>query len=137
MPNKENIIGKGRLYSSTNQPERRGRRKRLVNILTKDYRLSIDDARDIMAYVLGSTRSELHDQSRDESAPAYMLAAISCMQQLIKRGNMSEFISAVEFQDRKSKGMQYDLSGLSDDALLKIAEIIQNDRQRKENEQEQ
>ena len=64
MPNKENIIGKGNRFSSTNQPKRNGRRRRLETILRDDYKLSIDDIRAMMSKGLLSTRSGVEDVGR-------------------------------------------------------------------------
>jgi len=126
------MAGKGKQFTSEYQPRRNGRRKKIVNVLNRDYHLSIDDARAVVSYALTSPLSELKDRTQDETTPTYMLAVIASIRQLIKKGSMADFISAVEFQDRKGTRDMYDLSNLSDEALLKIAEIIQNDRKDRE-----
>ncbi len=138
MPNKENIIGKGNRFSSTNQPKRNGRRRRLETILRDDYKLSIDDIRAMMSKGLLSTRSELKTLAEDPATPAYMLAVASGISQLIRKGEMQGLLSAAEFigkDDKASKPAKYDMSSLSDEALFRIAEIIEDERRKNEQAQ--
>ena len=94
MPNPENVIGKGRLFSSTNQPANKGRKKSVFNqIRDKVYaeeglRLSREDCYKLCASLIELPVEELKTIYKDPTSPAWVVSIVGAILNDIKFGRM-------------------------------------------------
>lgn len=92
MPNPENVIGKGKLFSSTNQPANRGRKKSVYNELIEKVRveegicLSREDCYKLCATLINLPISKLKELAKDETSAAWVVSIISAILTDIKFG---------------------------------------------------
>ncbi len=92
MPNPENVIGKGKLFSSTNQPANRGRKKSVYNELIEKVKveegicLSREDCYKLCATLINLPISKLKELAKDETSAAWVVSIISAILTDIKLG---------------------------------------------------
>lgn len=92
MPNPENVIGKGKLFSSTNQPANRGRKKSVYNELIEKVKveegicLSREDCYKLCATLINLPISNLKELAKDETSAAWVVSIISAILTDIKLG---------------------------------------------------
>lgn len=68
----ERIKGKGRRFTSENQPPNRGRKPKLYTIAKKAYNLSYADFKDMRCYLMQLSRKELEDISMANDTPIWI-----------------------------------------------------------------
>ena len=73
MPNPENVIGKGNRFSSTNQPQRSGRKPKLYTVAKKAYNVSREEWNEVKLYLLQSTPAEIDRIIGDKNTPMWVL----------------------------------------------------------------
>lgn len=92
MPNPENVIGKGKLFSKTNQPANRGRKKSVYNELIEKVKveegicLSREDCYKLCATLINLPISKLKELAKDETSAAWVVSIISAILTDIKLG---------------------------------------------------
>lgn len=67
------IKGKGNRFSSTNQPQNRGRKPKLYTIAKKVYNVSRDEWDRVKLHILQCTRDELDGIINDKETPIWVL----------------------------------------------------------------
>lgn len=82
------IKGKGKLFSSTNQPANRGRKPKLYTTAKKGYDIEITEFREVSKYLLQCTRLELAQLADDPSTPVWVENIAKALLQDIKNGRM-------------------------------------------------
>ena len=82
MPNPKNIIGKGNRFSSTNQPQGRGRKPRLYTLAARAYGVSREEWNRTKLYLLQLPEGEMDCLAADGDTPAWVKMQCS----VIKRG---------------------------------------------------
>ena len=68
----EHIKGKGNRFSSTNQPQNRGRKPKLYTIAKKAYGLSYEEYKDMRLYLMQLTKEELEELSKGKDTPIWV-----------------------------------------------------------------
>lgn len=85
MPNAKNVIGKGRKFSSTNQPENRGRKPSLYRQLIRSCEVegqplpSREDFYKVVAFLLERTRAELQEIKDLPDTPIWVQSIIGAI----------------------------------------------------------
>ena len=69
----EHIKGKGNRFSSTNQPENRGRKPKLYTIAKKAYNVSREEWNEVKMYLLQCTPQEIDKIIGKEDTPMWVL----------------------------------------------------------------
>lgn len=69
----EHIKGKGKRFSSTNQPPNRGRKPKLYTIAKKAYNISYDEWKEVVVYVMQCTKKEVEDIIEKEDTPMWVI----------------------------------------------------------------
>jgi hypothetical protein len=69
----EHIKGKGNRFSSTNQPQNRGRKPKLYTIAKKAYGLSYEEYKEMRMYLMQLSKKELEELAKDESTPMWVV----------------------------------------------------------------
>lgn len=69
----EHIKGKGNRFSSTNQPQNRGRKPKLYTIAKKAYNVSREEWNDTKLYLLQCSPSELDKIINNQDTPMWVL----------------------------------------------------------------
>jgi hypothetical protein len=72
MPNPENVIGKGNRFSSTNQPQRSGRKPKLYTIAKKSYGISLDEFKEVVNYLWQLPKDEVKEIAERGDTPIWM-----------------------------------------------------------------
>ena len=66
-------IGKyGNKFTSTNQPNNRGRKPKLYSIAKKVYRITVDEWRDVTLFLMPCTKSEVEEIANDAKTPIWV-----------------------------------------------------------------
>lgn len=137
MPNPQNVIGKGRLYSKDYQPANRGRKPRLYTLAKTAYNVGWDEFRDVMLMVMQMTKAELEALTKDEETPAWVVniaraiykdtgkGRIDALRELMDRA----FGKVPQRNEVSLSAAPEDVTGIPTDALLKMHEIAQRARQ--------
>lgn len=73
MANYEYIKGKGNRFSSTNQPQNRGRKPKLYTIAKKAYNISREEWNEVKLFLLQSTQQEIDKIIKREDTPMWVL----------------------------------------------------------------
>lgn len=85
MPNPKNVIGKGRKFSSTNQPENRGRKPSMYRQLIAQCEIkgkplpSREDFYKVVAFLLERTRAELQEIKDLPDTPIWVQSIIGAI----------------------------------------------------------
>ena len=69
----EHKKGKGNRFSSTNQPQNRGRKPKLYTIAKKAYGLSYEEYKEMRMYLMQLSKKELEELAKDESTPMWVV----------------------------------------------------------------
>ena len=69
----EHIKGKGNRFSSTNQPQNRGRKPKLYTISKKAYNVSREEWNEVKLYLLQCTPSEIDEIIDKKDTPMWVL----------------------------------------------------------------
>lgn len=69
----EHIKGKGNRFSSTNQPQNRGRKPKLYTIAKKAYNVSREEWNEVKLYLLQCTPSEIDEIIDKKDTPMWVL----------------------------------------------------------------
>lgn len=94
MPNPENIVGKGREFSSTYQPANRGRKKSVFAQLKEQVKatqgvcISRDDCYKLCAMLIEQPIDNLKEIYKDSSSPAWVVSVVGAIMTDIKLGRM-------------------------------------------------
>lgn len=95
MPNAKNVIGKGRKFSSTNQPPNRGRKPSLYRQLISSCEVegrpmpSREDFYKVVAFLLERTRGELEEISSLSDTPIWVQSIIGSIFEDLKNGRIT------------------------------------------------
>lgn len=87
MPNAKNVIGKGRKFSSTNQPPNRGRKPSLFRSMVEKWdndgtpKPSKEDYNKMIGYLMERTSEELTIIASDPGTPIWVSTIIKAMQE--------------------------------------------------------
>lgn len=94
MPNPENIVGKGREFSSTYQPANRGRKKSVFAQLKEQVKatqgvcISRDDCYKLCAMLIEQPIDNLKEIYKDPPSPAWVVSVVGAIMTDIKLGRM-------------------------------------------------
>lgn len=95
MPNPKNIAGKGNRFSSTNQPENRGRKPSLYRQLIGRCEVegkpipSREDFYKVVAFLLERTRAELNEINALPDVPIWVQSIIGAIFEDLKNGRIT------------------------------------------------
>lgn len=95
MPNPKNIAGKGNRFSSTNQPENRGRKPSLYRQLISSCEVeghpipSREDFYKVVAFLLERTRAELNEINALPDTPIWVQSIIRAIFEDLNNGRIT------------------------------------------------
>ena len=73
MAGYDNIKGKGNRFSSTNQPENRGRKPHLYTLAKKGYNIGKEEFYDVLMYLMQLPKPELKNIAESEKHPVWVV----------------------------------------------------------------
>lgn len=73
MSSYEYIKGRGKRFTSDNQPPNRGRKPKLYTVLKDAYGLSYEEYKRAQLYVMQLSKAEAEELSRDASTPMFVV----------------------------------------------------------------
>lgn len=80
-------IGKyGNKFTSTNQPANRGRKPKLYSIAKKVYRITLDEWRDVVLYLMQCSKAELEAIANDADTPIWVANICLAMYKDTRKG---------------------------------------------------
>ena len=91
----EHIKGKGNRFSSTNQPENRGRKPKLYTIAKKAYNVSREEWNDVKMYLLQCTPQEIDKIIGKEDTPMWVLILARGLKRNAAKG-MTDVLDGME-----------------------------------------
>ena len=91
----ENIKGKGNRFSSTNQPENRGRKPKLYTIAKKAYNVSREEWNEVKMYLLQCTPQEIDKIIGKEDTPMWVLILARGLKRNAAKG-MTDVLDGME-----------------------------------------
>ena len=91
----EHIKGKGNRFSSTNQPENRGRKPKLYTIAKKAYNVSREEWNEVKMYLLQCTPQEIDKIIGKEDTPMWVLILARGLKRNAAKG-MTDVLDGME-----------------------------------------
>ena len=91
----EHIKGKGNRFSSTNQPENRGRKPKLYTIAKKAYNVSREEWNEVKMYLLQCTPQEVDKIIGKEDTPMWVLILARGLKRNAAKG-MTDVLDGME-----------------------------------------
>ena len=91
----EHIKGKGNRFSSTNQPENRGRKPKLYTIAKKAYNVSREEWNEVKMYLLQCTPQEIDKIIGKEDTPMWVLSLARGLKRNAAKG-MTDVLDGME-----------------------------------------
>ena len=91
----EHIKGKGNRFSSTNQPENRGRKPKLYTIAKKAYNVSREEWNEVKMYLLKCTPQEIDKIIGKEDTPMWVLILARGLKRNAAKG-MTDVLDGME-----------------------------------------
>ena len=91
----EHIKGKGNRFSSTNQPENRGRKPKLYTIAKKAYNVSREEWNEVKMYLLQCTPQEIDKIIGKEDTPMWVLILARGLKRNAEKG-MTDVLDGME-----------------------------------------
>ncbi len=91
----EHIKGKGNRFSSTNQPENRGRKPKLYTIAQKAYNVSREEWNEVKMYLLQCTPQEIDKIIGKEDTPMWVLILARGLKRNAAKG-MTDVLDGME-----------------------------------------
>ena len=91
----EHIKGKGNRFSSTNQPENRGRKPKLYTIAKKAYNVSREEWNEVKMYLLKCTPQEIDEIIGKEDTPMWVLILARGLKRNAAKG-MTDVLDGME-----------------------------------------
>ena len=91
----EHIKGKGNRFSSTNQPENRGRKHKLYTIAKKAYNVSREEWNEVKMYLLQCTPQEIDKIIGKEDTPMWVLILARGLKRNAAKG-MTDVLDGME-----------------------------------------
>lgn len=91
----EHIKGKGNRFSSTNQPENRGRKPKLYTIAKKAYNVSREEWNEVKMYLLQCTPQEIDKIIGKEDTPMWVLILVRGLKRNAAKG-MTDVLDGME-----------------------------------------
>lgn len=86
---KENQPAKRNVFSSTNQPENRGRKPKFLKRLKRAYTLDRDEFEGVCQHLLCCTKSELESIMENDDTPLFVINIAKAIYMDIKAGKIS------------------------------------------------
>ena len=106
MPKPENVIGKGKPFTSDNQPANRGRKPKLYTIAKKSYGISLDEFKEVVNYLWQLPKDEVKEISERGDTPIWMANVCRSLYKDTAKGVMNtlreliQLMFGKELQDR-------------------------------------
>ncbi len=130
MANKKiHEAGKNTQFSSTNQPAKNGRKPKLYTIAKKTYNISYDEWKEVVIFLIQSTKKEIEAIASDETTPIWITNVCKALQKDTGKGSLSALKELTEklwgkpLQETKS---QVDMGGEWVEALKSLTDNYDN-----------
>lgn len=110
MPNPENVIGKGNRFSSTNQPQRSGRKPKLYTIAKKSYGISLDEFKEVVNYLWQLPKDEVKEIAERGDTPIWMANVCRSLYKDTAKGVMNTLRELIQLMFGKEMTTKVDVT---------------------------
>ena len=110
MPNPENVIGKGNRFSSTNQPQRSGRKPKLYTIAKKSYGISLDEFKEVVNYLWQLPKDEVKKIAEKDDTPIWMANVCRSLYKDTAKGVMNALRELIQLMFGKEMTTKIDIT---------------------------
>ena len=110
MPKPENVIGKGKPFTSDNQPANRGRKPKLYTIAKKSYGISLDEFREVVNYLWQLPKDEVKNIAEKDDTPIWMANVCRSLYKDTAKGVMNTLRELIQLMFGKELSTKIDVT---------------------------
>lgn len=110
MSNYEYIKGKGNRFSSTNQPQRNGRKPKLYTIAKKSYGITLDEFKEVVNYLWQLPKDEVKEIAEKGDTPIWMANVCRSLYKDTARGVMNALRELIQLMFGKEMTTKIDVT---------------------------
>lgn len=110
MPKPENVIGKGKPFTSDNQPPNRGRKPKLYTIAKKSYGISLDEFKEVVNYLWQLPKDEVKEIAERGDTPIWMANVCRSLYKDTAKGVMNTLRELIQLMFGKELATKIDVT---------------------------